>query len=110
MRARNRHRLAWSLVLALVLGALAVPAAYAYIPDLETPAAATAGSDDRDYPSCVLGPCASEQADPAGTSQAGGFDWTDAGVGAGFAIGVVLLASGIAVLALRRRRPSVPAV
>ena len=32
-----------------------------------------------------------------------GFDWTDAGVGAGFAFGLVLLASGMALVARRHR-------
>jgi hypothetical protein len=42
---------------------------------------------------------------PAPTS----FDWTDAGIGAGFAFGLVLLASGMALVARRHRQTSVAA-
>jgi hypothetical protein len=35
-------------------------------------------------------------------AEASGFDWIDAGIGAGGATGLVLLAAGVALLALRR--------
>ena len=54
------------------------------------------GAAPQDFPAqIVIGP--------------GGFDWTDAGVGAGFALGLVLLASGMALVARRRRQPSTAA-
>ena len=43
--------------------------------------------------------------------QAGGFDWTDALVGAGGGAGILLIGAGGALVAVRmRRRPSVHAV
>jgi hypothetical protein len=39
----------------------------------------------------------------APTVEAGGFDWLDAGIGAGGAVGLILLAAGGALLALNRR-------
>ena len=39
----------------------------------------------------------------APTAEAGGFDWLDAGIGAGGAVGLILVAAGGALLALNRR-------
>jgi hypothetical protein len=39
----------------------------------------------------------------AASVEAGGFDWTDAGIGAGGAVGLILLAAGGALVALQRR-------
>jgi hypothetical protein len=39
----------------------------------------------------------------------GGFDWTDASIGAGFTVALLLLAGGLTIIALRHRRPNVPA-
>lgn len=39
----------------------------------------------------------------AASVEAGGFDWTDAGIGAGGAVGLILLAAGGALAALHRR-------
>ena len=36
-----------------------------------------------------------------------GFDWTDAGIGAGMALGLILLGSGMLLVARRHRRPTV---
>jgi hypothetical protein len=38
----------------------------------------------------------------AASVEAGGFDWTDAGIGAGGAVGLILIAAGGALVALRR--------
>jgi hypothetical protein len=38
----------------------------------------------------------------AASVEAGGFDWSDAGIGAGGAVGLILLAAGGALAALRR--------
>lgn len=60
--------------------------------------------DDRLEP---RGPGAAPQASPVQiVIGPGGFDWTDAGVGAGFAFGLVLLASGMALVARRHRETS----
>jgi hypothetical protein len=38
------------------------------------------------------------------------FNWADAGIGAGFAIGLLVLGGGALILALRHRKPSIPVV
>ena len=42
---------------------------------------------------------------PVASTPSGGIDWTDAGIGAGMALGAILLAAA-AALGLRRRRPA----
>jgi hypothetical protein len=54
-------------------------------------------------PQTVVGPDAPQDSPPQIVIQPRGFDWTDAGVGAGFAFGLVLLASGMALVARRHR-------
>jgi hypothetical protein len=60
--------------------------------------------DDRAWrgigPEPVLVPVAA----PAPTSSADGFDWTDAGIGAVGAVGLVLVLAGGAVFVIRRNR------
>jgi hypothetical protein len=48
-------------------------------------------------------------ATPLPAVQPKGFDWTDAGIGAGFAFGLILLASGMALVARRHRQTSAAA-
>jgi hypothetical protein len=131
MKPRTRHPLARPLVLALAVAALAVPTAQARIPDGDnnpTPAsqsvppdgwqrnviASDAGRDKR----YGLPQDTSGQAQPfirpeprpphvepvaAPTDSSDGFDFRDAGVGFGIALGLALLATGLA-LTIRRRR------
>ena len=56
----------------------------------------------------VRGPGAAPDATPATILVSpNGFDWTDAGIGAGMALGLILLGSGMLLVARRHRRPTV---
>jgi hypothetical protein len=48
-----------------------------------------------------------EPSNPAIVAEPTGFDWTDAGIGAGFALGIALLAAGTALVARRHQKASV---
>ena len=55
----------------------------------------------------VRGPGAAPDATPATILVSpNGFDWTDAGIGAGMALGLILLGSGMLLVARRHRRPT----
>jgi hypothetical protein len=55
----------------------------------------------------VRGPGAAPEPTPAHiVLSPGGFDWTDAGIGAGMALGLILLGSGMLLVARRHRRPT----
>jgi hypothetical protein len=54
----------------------------------------------------VRGAGAAETRQPVATVEPVGFDWTDAGVGAGMALGLILLAGGAVIVARRHRRPT----
>jgi len=123
------RRLAGSLAVVLTLAGAAVPTAAAddwwadgpgstaaTRPD-DRPGPRGAGAapeqlsvrpDDRAQP---RGPGAAGDARPlVVVEQPGGFDWADAGIGAAAAFGLVLLASGLALVALRHRKASLPAL
>jgi hypothetical protein len=55
----------------------------------------------------VRGPGAAPEPTPAHiVVSPGGFDWTDAGIGAGMVLGLILLGSGMLLVARRHRRPT----
>jgi hypothetical protein len=58
--------------------------------------------DDR---SGIRGPGEADARQPVSTIEPVGFDWTDAGIGAAMAFGLLLLASGAVLVARRHRRP-----
>jgi len=114
--ARVPHtRLTRILALAAVLGALAVPstavAGMAPVVDGRSPdtldaAAATARITDGRSPDTLD---ATRTPQPIEVVTTGGFDWSDAGIGAGFGAGVLALVAGAAlVLTSRRQHPQTP--
>jgi hypothetical protein len=73
-----------------------------------TPAAPVGLPDDR---AGVRGAGAAPQTAPVHIVVASdGFDWTDAGIGAGLALGLILLGSGMLLVARRHRKPTVAAL
>jgi hypothetical protein len=121
----NQSRMARSAALALALCALAAPTAGAQ-QDLRSPDArdaALAAEAQRGQPSQDLrSPDARDAADGRGTFNApevtvvkvtkespasGGFDWGDAGIGAGGLLGLVLLGLGGTFMVLHRRQAGV---
>jgi hypothetical protein len=73
-----------------------------------TPAAPVGLPDDR---AGVRGPGAAPETAPVHIVVASdGFDWTDAGIGAGLALGLILLGSGMLLVARRHRKPTVAAL
>jgi hypothetical protein len=92
MRAIN-HRMRRSLALATAITALAAPAAVA------------APAEPESYPSvdpALLHDTSVPTPPPATSASDGGFDWGDAGLGAGAMLGLTAMAAGTAV-ALRHR-------
>jgi hypothetical protein len=96
------NRFSRSAALGLAIAALAAPAASAQ-QDLRSP-------DTRDYAAgrgTFNAPEVTVVRLPADTPPAGdGIDWSDAGIGAGAALGLVLLAFGGATAAVRTSRTS----
>jgi hypothetical protein len=106
----TRHRLAPAVAVAVATGAIAAPAAVARPadsgarnaaapagPDLRTPDAIDAAEGRRIVAST---PVVIERTRTAPA----GFDWTDAAIGSGGTLGVILLASGATIVVSRRRR------
>jgi hypothetical protein len=118
----SHHRLTRSAALCLTLAALAAPTAAAQQQDLRTPDtrdAAGAAQIPRDLRSPDTRDAAAGRGSfsapqvtvikvPQPAPSAGGIDWGDAGIGAGAAIGLTLLAFGSS-LAIAHRRHSSPA-
>jgi hypothetical protein len=114
IRTTSRKRLASSLMTAVTataaIGAVAVPGASARPADVTpgVPAAGTAPYIDMRSPDTkdAAEHRTADLAPAAASSSSDGFDWTDAAIGAGGALGVVLLGGGAAVqLTRRRQRP-----
>lgn len=104
------RRLIGFLALCLAVVALAAPTAAADDWWASTqPASGTAlRPDDRPGP---RGPGTAVDSRPiVVVDRPNGFDWVDAGVGAAAALGLVLLASGVSLVARRHRKASVPAL
>ena len=105
----QNHHLTRAIALALALGAIIAPAASADPPPLRKAEAAIAASQ-RTAPPPVL-PNPDEQVPNARpesvivrvTAPSAGFDWGDAGVGAGVTLALTLIGVG-GVLAVTRRR------
>ena len=106
--AHTIRRLASLAGLAAVVAAVAVPAAFAH--------PATEGGDDTSRAAVLLdlrSPDTADLASGRGTggqpvvtiaSPQGGFDWGDAGIGAGGALALVLLGLGVVLMTSHRRR------
>ncbi|MEA2303002.1 MAG: hypothetical protein QOH43_282 [Solirubrobacteraceae bacterium] len=116
IRTTSRKRLASSLMTAVtataVLGTVAVPGASARPADVTpgVPAAGAAPYVDMRSPDTkdAAQHRAIHVAPDVKPSSSDGFDWTDAAIGAGGALGVVLLGGGAAVqLTRRRQRPAI---
>ena len=128
MKTRKRHQIIRRLALGLAVAAIAVPSAQAdpWYDDSGIAGNATVRPDDRavrvspvsapetavrpdDRPG-LRGPGAAPQDSPLQiVIRPGAFDWTDAGIGAVFALGLVLLAGGAALVARRHRQTSAAA-
>lgn len=88
------------LVTALAAAALAVPTAQA-----GPPPTAPAPFDEATYFKLLTGEAfTTAQPQPAAATDSSGFDYGDAGVGAGVAMGAALLLSGAMLTTLRRRK------
>lgn len=113
------HTLSRTAALVAAVVAVAAPAAHAQGPSPDTRDAATGWHGGRPYQN-LAGPDARDAAQgrgtfsapevtvlkipqPAAPASGGGVDWADVGIGAGGALGVVLLAGGGAALVARRR-------
>lgn len=107
---RRRQRILRTLVLGLAVGAMWVPTAQAKLaiepgegkatpvaeigrarPDVPPPPAAQLGRVRPDVPPA-------QQPTAAPTTAGDGFDWRDAGIGAAFALGAMLLAAAAALV------------
>ena len=124
MKSRGSRRLVKRLGLALAIAALAVPAAQAYplvdAPSAKAPqarlyaddlhAVASAPVQERIYADDLHGQVTSSpvsvpvEPESHPMSRSSGFDWSDAGIGAGIAF--MLLGLGAAILAARQTRRS----
>ena len=116
IRTTSRKRLASSLMTAATataaMGAVAVPGASARPADVTpgVPAAHTAPYVDMRSPDTkdAAQHRTAEVIPAVASSSSDGFDWTDAAIGAGSTLGVVLLGGGAAVqLTRRRQRPAI---
>jgi hypothetical protein len=98
------QRIRRSLALATAVTALAAPAAWAAPVDPVVPGGAGDEVQNASYPSVdpSLLVVPSSPASAAETSSGDGFDWGDAGLGAGAMLGLTAMAAGTAV-ALRHR-------
>ena len=128
MKTRKLNKIIRRLALGLAVAAIAAPAAQAdpWYDDSGIAGNAAVRPDDRavrvspvsapetavrpdDRPG-LRGPGAAPQDSPLQiVIRPGGFDWTDAGIGAVFALGLVLLAGGAALVARRHRQTSAAA-
>jgi hypothetical protein len=102
----SSHRITRTAGIALAIAALAAPSALADNPPqtLVSPDAqdAAAGRGTFSAPEVTVVKIPSDAADSGG---GGGVQWTDAGVGAGGMLGIILLAGGtVALVAHRPRR------
>ena len=97
----SSHRITRAAGLALSIAALAAPSASASNPPptLMSPDAqdAAAGRGTYSAPEVTV-----IKVPAAGTDGSGGFQWTDAGVGAGGMLGLIVLAGGCAALVTHR--------
>lgn len=109
MRRRKISRLVSRWVMALAIVAIAAPVAQAR----HAPAEAQFGISTttpvdaitrHNHPDVIQPPTRIVAVAPAG-----GFDWGDAGIGAGAAVGAALFATGSALLIKRANRRAIPA-
>jgi hypothetical protein len=91
----NRFRLVRFLTLALVIGVVAAPAASARV--ISDPVQGASAAQFLTAPAQTV------------TVKSSGFDWADAGIGAGAVVVLVLAGLGVRLAAGRGAQPSTPA-
>lgn len=110
MLVSKYRRLAGTVAVGVALASAAAPIAAADDWWAQTGATGTTAVRPDDRPG-ARGPGTAVDTRPVVVvEQPSGFDWTDAGIGAGATLGVILLASGLSLVARRHRKASAPAV